>query len=240
MPSQETLRACLLVLTRSPRECHSSWSRNSHLLFLRRHGCFNSAGMTFLLEQGLEIEIGFVALEEASLLLSVGAKTPALKVSESIQALERFEVKALVVVGAVEASTDSRDNALEQGVGNIVQACHALLFTKRHASQRWRHEQQLSSIGLHRQLRSCGISRSLYLRSGALLPLPKGSFTCDKWSEMMILFPSLSTAGHFQSLPHWFHLLEVWRNVAVTLLTTSRNTQSRHQIQLQRETGLSH
>ena len=52
----------------------------------------------------------------------------------------------------------------------LQRTCHVHLFTKRHVSQRWRHEQQLSSIGLHRQaLRYCGISRSLCLsqsRSG--------------------------------------------------------------------------
>ena len=40
----------------------------------------------------------------------------------------------------------------------------SFLITKRHVSQGWRHEQQLSSIGLRRQvLRSRGISRSLCL-----------------------------------------------------------------------------
>ena len=39
--------------------------------------------MTFLLEQGLEIEIGFVTVEKASLLLSIEEKAPALHVSES-------------------------------------------------------------------------------------------------------------------------------------------------------------
>ena len=52
----------------------------------------------------------------------------------------------------------------------LQRTCHVHLFTKRHVSQRWRHEQQLSSIGLRRQaLRYCGISRSLCLsksRSG--------------------------------------------------------------------------
>ena len=105
---------------------------------------FNSAGMTFLLKQSLEIEIGFVALEEASLLLLVGAKTPALEVSGRIQVLERFEVKALVVVGAVEASPATRDNALEQELGNVVQV-FILTFPSRH-SLFWSREQSLHTF----------------------------------------------------------------------------------------------
>ena len=45
--------------------------------------------MTFLLEQGLAIELGSVTLEKASLLLLIGAKASALDVSERAQALER-------------------------------------------------------------------------------------------------------------------------------------------------------
>ena len=45
--------------------------------------------MTFLLEQGLEIEIGFVTLEEASLLLSIEAEAPALHMSERVQSFDR-------------------------------------------------------------------------------------------------------------------------------------------------------
>ena len=43
----------------------------------------------------------------------------------------------------------------------LQRTCHVHLITKRHVSQRWRREQQLSSIGLRRQvLRFRGISRS--------------------------------------------------------------------------------
>ena len=44
--------------------------------------------MTCLLEQGLEIEIGFVTLEEAPLLLSIEAEAPTLHVSERLQSLD--------------------------------------------------------------------------------------------------------------------------------------------------------
>ena len=44
----------------------------------------------------------------------------------------------------------------------LQRTCHVHLITKAHVSQRWRHEQQLSSIGLRRQvLRSRGTLRSL-------------------------------------------------------------------------------
>ena len=51
--------------------------------------------------------------------------------------------------------------------------------------------------------------------------------------------PELSTADHFQSLPHWFRLLTRWRREAVMLLTKSRNTHARHQIRLQKAKELS-
>ena len=155
-------------------------------------------------EQGLKNRIGSVTPEEPSLLLTIGAKTPALEVSERVQALERLQVDTSVVVGAVEESRWDHVNALEQEVWisyNHTFSCHQAvrylgfvdslfkfcvnatgyhtatgsgtsiagsscsgrvqLITKRHVSQRWWHEQQLSSIGLRRQvLRSRGFSRS--------------------------------------------------------------------------------
>ena len=50
---------------------------------------FSSVSMTFLLKQGLEIELVFVTLERASLLLLIGAKASAWDVSERAQALEK-------------------------------------------------------------------------------------------------------------------------------------------------------
>ena len=73
-PSQETVGACLLELnTRNPP---------------RRHVCPQLGWH----EQGLKNRIGSVTREEPSFLLSIGAKTPALEVSERVQALERLQV----------------------------------------------------------------------------------------------------------------------------------------------------
>ena len=210
MPSQETVGACLLVLTRNPVDLETPT-----YCPLDDTRVFNSAGMTFLLEQGLEIEICFETLEDATLFfcrLSEGSST-ACGTREYTLWIE-LQIALVVVVGAVGTNPGDRDSAPEEvwmsykhtfsrfsfrhslswfrrqsfrtlcGRDSEPQCCgkrhrhrweqrqrtcHAH-FTKRHASQRWRHEQQLSSIGLHRHvLRSRGISRFLYLsqlRSG--------------------------------------------------------------------------
>ena len=49
----------------------------------------SSVSMTLLLGQGLEIELGFVTLEKASLLLLIRSKASALDVSERAQVLQR-------------------------------------------------------------------------------------------------------------------------------------------------------
>ena len=56
--------------------------------------------------------------------------------------------------------------------------------------------------------------------------LTKGSFTRDKWNELMILlvlFLTLITAAHFYSLPPWLCLLSRSRREAVRLLTKPLN-----------------
>ena len=78
---------------------------------------FSSVSMTFLLEQGLEIELGFVTLKNGSFLLLIGAKASALDVGERAQAVEReLQVETPIVVGAVEANPGNRDNVSEQKV----------------------------------------------------------------------------------------------------------------------------
>ena len=61
----------------------------THGILLDDTCVLNSAEMMFRLEQGLENKIGSVTREEASFLLSTGAKNKALEVSERVQALDR-------------------------------------------------------------------------------------------------------------------------------------------------------
>ena len=137
---------------------------------------FSSVSMTCLLEQGFEIELGSVTLEKASLLLLIGAKSSALVVNEradrrgsrggkSQEARQRFRAESLDVAEEHILMFWSRHLFRGQSVQTLSgcnsvphydqhrweqlqRACHAHSITKRHASQQWRHEQQLSSFGL--------------------------------------------------------------------------------------------
>ena len=192
-PNQETVDACLLGLTHEALESIILVDLETPICcFLDDTRVFNSACMTFLLEQDLEIVVGFVTRETASLLMSAGAKAPALDVIEREYKFGRkLQVETLIVVGVVEANPGNRGNVLGQRsldvaevhtlmfssrlsfCGQSVQtlcgcnsvplcdqhrweqlqrACHAHSVTKRHASQQWRHEQQLSGFDLHRQV----------------------------------------------------------------------------------------
>ena len=182
--------ACLLELT--------------HGILLDDTCALNSAGVIFRLEQGLKNKIGSVTLEESSFLLSTGAKTPALEVSERVQALERVAGRnfgrrgsrgagSLGIVQSHILMSSSRSSSWFRGQSfqilcecdsaphcdgkrhqhrweQLQRSCHVHVITKRYVSQRWRHEQQLSSIGQRpKELRSRGISGSLCLsqsRSG--------------------------------------------------------------------------
>ena len=59
--------------------------------------------MAFLLEQGLEFKVVFVTLEEASFLLPIKAKAPALHVSE--RSLFKFCVNAITNLNVAGSST---------------------------------------------------------------------------------------------------------------------------------------
>ena len=199
MPSQETADACLLVLTHEALESIILVDVETPIYYsLDDTRVFISVSMTFLLEQGLEIELGFVKLEKAPLLLLIGAKASALDVSERAQALERvagrhtdrrgsrgskswdprqrIRAESLDAVEVHIIMFSSRHSFRGQSVHTSCgckcvphcdqhrweqqqRVCHSHSSTKRHASQQWRHEQQLSSIGLRRQVfRSRGIS----------------------------------------------------------------------------------
>ena len=68
----------------------------------------------------------------------------------------------------------------------------------------------------------------------------KGALTREQWTELMILFGVvLSTAAHFQSLPHWFQLLVRWRREAVIVLTKFRSSKAHHPNQILKEKQLS-
>ena len=121
--------------------------------------------------------------EKASLLALIGAKASALDVSERAQALEgvagrntdrcgsrggksreprqRFSAESLDVAEVHILMFPSPHSFRGHSVQTLwmqQRACHDHSITKRHASQQWRHAQQLSSIGPRRQvLRSRGI-----------------------------------------------------------------------------------
>ena len=76
----------------------------------------------------------------------------------------------------------------------LQRACHAHSITKCHASRQWRHEQQLSSIGLRRQvLRSCGTSRSLYLSQSRSGPGVRILFVDDGELQFLCEFGEISS-----------------------------------------------
>ena len=76
----------------------------------------------------------------------------------------------------------------------LQRACHAHSVTKRHASQQWRHEQQLSGFDLHRQeLRSRGISRSLYLSQSRSEPGVKLRLVDDGELQFLSEFGEVSS-----------------------------------------------
>ena len=88
--SQETVGACSLKLTHEAFESITPHGLVSPTYCFRDNTrILSSAGMTFLLEQSLENEVGSMLLEEVLPLSSSGADAPAPVVSERVQALER-------------------------------------------------------------------------------------------------------------------------------------------------------
>ena len=73
MTSRETADACLVVLAHEAFESSIPVDIETPICFsLDDTRVFSSVSMTFLLKQGLEIEVVFVTLERASLLLMIG------------------------------------------------------------------------------------------------------------------------------------------------------------------------
>ena len=128
-----------------------------------------------------------MTLENASLLLLIGAKASTLagrntdlrgsREGKSREPRQRFRSASLDAAEVHIHMFSSRHSLSWFRVPYCDQhrweqlQCHAHSITKRHASQQWRHEQQLLSIGLRRQVfRSRGISRSLYLSQSSSGP----------------------------------------------------------------------
>ena len=101
----------------------------THGILLDDTCVLNSAGMMFRLEQGLENKIGSVTREEASFLLSVGAKNPA---ARECKLWRELQVETLVVVGAVGKSRGPRQRFGAESL-DIVQS-HILMSSSRSLS----------------------------------------------------------------------------------------------------------
>ena len=132
MPSQETADACLLGLTQEALENIIPVDIETPIYCsLDETRVFSSVSMTFLLEQGLEIELGSVTPEKASLLLLIGAKASALAVNERAQALERVAGRNTDRRGSRESKPREPRQRFRAESLDVVEV-HILMFSSRH------------------------------------------------------------------------------------------------------------